>query len=102
MTTKELNTVEYNPRITGYFQCAVESIQGHRTMLKVENEWGHVVAVNVFLEKVQAYRTRTIEQDIIIEVGDAQAPVMSGTGFEDFFGHVHSFRYYINWREIVT
>ena len=71
-------------------------------MLKVENEWGHVVAVNVFLEKVQAYRTRTIEQDIIIEVGDAQAPVMSGTGFEDFFGHVHSFRYYINWREIVT
>ena len=76
--------MEYNPRITGYLQCAVNQYDnhkpGHRTMLKVENEWGHVVAVNVFLEKVQAYRTRTIEQDIIIEVGDAQARSCRGLG----------------------
>ena len=94
VTTKELNTVEYNPRLTGYFSAQFNQYDhrkpGHKTILKVENEWGHVVAVNIFIERVPAYRT--VEQDIIIEVDDTKAPVMSGAGSEDFFGYVHSFR----------
>ena len=88
VTAKELNTAEYNPRLTGYFSAQLNqyaySDVVRKTILEVENEWGHVVAINLFINNVRYRRTK--ELDVIIETDNATAPIISGTGLEDYFG----------------
>ena len=88
VTAKELKTAEYNPRLTGYFSAQLNqyaySDVVRKTILEVENEWGHVVAINLFISNLR-YRS-TKELDVIIETDNARAPIISGTGLEDYFG----------------
>ena len=82
IATKPLNNQQYNPRLTGYFsaqlnQQAFETTR-HKILLKLENQWGHVVALNFFLRNSVIPDTQ--EYDVIIELDQANAPTVSGTG----------------------
>lgn len=92
--TKELKISEYKPRLTGYFSAQfneyVYEQATHHTMFKVDDEWGHVVAVHALLGTVGYNRLQ--ELDIIVEIDGSNAPSVSGTGFEDYFGYAHGFR----------
>jgi hypothetical protein len=92
--TKELFVAEYHPHLTGYFSAQLHQ-QGfdlihHKTILHLENQWGHVVALNFFLQNKRIPSTQ--ELDIIIETDEANVPVYSGTGLEDFFYYIHDFQ----------
>ena len=92
INTKQIDITEYNPRLTGYFSAQLnryESIsKSHKTLLHVENEWGHVVAINLIANA----QGGSEENDIIIETNNATAPIISGTGLEDYFGYTHDFK----------
>ncbi|CAB3996044.1 Hypothetical predicted protein [Paramuricea clavata] len=84
--------MEYNPRLTGYFIAQLNRYESvamrHNTLLHVQNEWGHVVAINLFVNAPGGFG----ENDVIIETENAIAPVISGTGLEDYFGYTHDFK----------
>lgn len=93
INTKQMDTVEYNPRLTGYFSAQLNRYEtlcryGQKTLLHVENQWGHVVAINLFANVQGGCE----ENDVIVETENAVAPVFSGTGLEDYFGYVHAFK----------
>ena len=81
-TTKPLDMNQYNPRLTGYFSAQLQQqifwITHNKIMLKLENEWGHVVALNFFLRNTLVAYTQ--ENDVIIEIDQANVPTISGTG----------------------
>ena len=94
ISTKKLNIDEYHPRLTGYFNAQLHQ-QGfdnkhHKTILHLKDQWGHVVAINFFLRNMMVPSTH--ELDVIIETDEANAPIFSGTGLEDFFHYVHDFK----------
>ena len=90
--TKQMDIQKYNPRLTGYFSAQLNrydsTLDKHKTLLKVENEWGHVVAINLIVNARNVFA----ENDVIIETDNAVAPVISGTGLEDYFGYTHGFK----------
>ena len=91
INTKKMNIRSYNPRLTGYFSVQLNRYDFNNLNLKrilhVDNEWGHVVAINM----IGNFPPAGEELDIIIETDNAIAPVISGTGLEDYFGYVHHF-----------
>jgi hypothetical protein len=94
ISTKELNIEKYHPRLTGYFNAQLRQ-QGfdylhHKTILHLESQWGHVVGINFFMRNYMIASTH--ELDIIIETDEANVPVFSGTGLEDFFHFLHDFQ----------
>ena len=98
VSTKELNLDKYHPLLTGYFsaqlnQQALDSWH-YKTILRLENQWGQVVAINHFMNTYSVDLVH--ELDIIIETDDANLPVYSGTGFEDFYHYFHLFKGYYN------
>ena len=94
ISAKELNVEKYHPRLTGYFSAQLLQqgfdYEHHKTILHLENQWGHVVGINFFLRNDKIASTH--ELDIIIETDEANVPVFSGTGLEDFFHYVHDFQ----------
>ena len=92
INTKEMNIRFYNPRLTGYFSVQLNRNEITTVKLKrifhVDNEWGYVVAINI-LGNFPSYGE---ELDVIIETENASAPVISGTGLEDYFGYIHHFQ----------
>ena len=94
ISAKKLNVEKYHPRLTGYFSVRLLQqgfdYQHHKTILHLENQWGHVVGINFFLRNYKIVSTQ--ELDIIIEIDEANVPVFSGTGLEDFFHYVHDFQ----------
>ena len=98
ISTKELNIDEYQPILTGYFNAQLYQqrfdYDHHKTILHLENQWGHVVALNLFLDNKKIASTQ--ELDIIIETDEANVPFYSGTGLEDFFYYVHEFIFHKN------
>ena len=82
ITTKPLDINEYNPRLTGYFSAQLNQqafgTKHNKILLKLENQWGHVVALNFFLKNTKVPDTQ--EYDVIIELDQANAPTISGTG----------------------
>ena len=93
VSTKELSLDKYHPLLTGYFSAQLNQQnfdrKHHKTIFRVQNQWGHVVAINYFMNNYKVSSTH--ELDIIIETDDANVPVLSGTGFEDFFHYFHLF-----------
>ena len=94
ISTKKLDFEEYHPRLTGYFNAQLQqqafTHHDHQTIFHLQNQWGHVVAINFFLKNDKIASTH--ELDVIIETDEANAPVFSGTGLEDFFHYVHDFQ----------
>ena len=94
ISAKKLNVEKYHPRLTGYFSAQLLQqgfdVHHHKTILHLENQWGHVVGINFFLRNDKIASTH--ELDIIIEIDEANVPVFSGTGLEDFFHYVHDFQ----------
>ena len=94
ISAKKLNVEKYHRRLTGYFSAQLLQqgfdYQHHKTILHLENQWGHVVGINFFLRNDKIASTH--ELDIIIEIDEANVPVFSGTGLEDFFHYVHDFQ----------
>ena len=94
ISAKKLNVEKYHPRLTGYFSAQLLQqgfdYQHHKTILHLENQWGHVVGINLFLRNDKIASTH--ELDVIIETDEANVPVFSGTGLEDFFHYVHDFQ----------
>jgi len=94
ISAKKLNVEKYPPRLTGYFNAQLLQqgfdIHHHKTIVNLENQWGHVVGINFFLKNDKIVSTH--ELDIIIEIDEANVPVFSGTGLEDFFHYVHDFQ----------
>ena len=92
INTKQMDIMEYNPRLTGYISAQLNRYESmskkHTTLLHVENEWGHVVAIN----HIANTRYKFKENDVIIETDNTTAPAISGTGLEDYFGYTHGFR----------
>jgi hypothetical protein len=92
INTKQMDTMEYNPHLTGYFSAQLNRYEStgfkHKTLLHVENEWGHVVAINLLANAHGGCE----ENDVIVETDNATAPVFSGTGLEDYFGYTHDFK----------
>ena len=94
ITAKDLDVDTYHPQLTGYFSVQLNQ-QGfdydhHKTVLHLEKQWGHVVAINFFMRNSKIASTH--ELDLIIETDRADVPVWSGTGLEDFFHYVHDFQ----------
>ena len=94
ISAKKLNIEKDHPQLTGYFSAQLRQ-QGfdyahHKTILHLENQWGHVVAINFFLRNDKIASTH--ELDVVIETDEANVPVFSGTGLEDFFHYVHDFQ----------
>ena len=92
INTKKMNIRSYNPRLTGYFSVQLNRHEITNEKLKrifhVDNEWGYVVAINI-LGNFPSYGE---ELDVIIETDNASAPMISGTGLEDYFGYIHHFQ----------
>ncbi|XP_046863693.1 uncharacterized protein LOC124457498 isoform X2 [Xenia sp. Carnegie-2017] len=92
-STKLLDYKIYHPRLTGYFSAQLTQqgfdLKHNKDIFHLQNEWGHVVAVNFF------WRSKKISQaqelDINIETNNATAPIFPGTGLEDFFHYFHDF-----------
>jgi hypothetical protein len=87
ITSKPLDMNQYNPRLTGYFSAQLHQqvfgINYNKIMFKIENEWGHVVALNFFLRNTLVAYTQEI--DVIIEIDQANVPTISGTGIVNSF-----------------
>ncbi len=94
ISTKDLIVSKYHPRLTGYFSAQLHQqgfdLTHHKTILHLKDQWGHVVALNFFLRNIMVPSTH--ELDVIIETDEANVPVFSGTGLEDFFHYVHDFQ----------
>ncbi len=92
INTKRMDIIKYNPHLTGYFSAQLNRYEStafkHKTLLHVENEWGHVVAINLLANA----HGGSEENDVIVETDNASAPVFSGTGLEDYFGYTHDFK----------
>ena len=92
INTKQMDIMEYNPLLTGYFSAQLNRYESksrkHKTLLHVENEWGHVVAINLIANA----QGGSEENDVIIETNNATAPIISGTGLEDYFGYTRDFK----------
>ena len=100
VTIKELGMDKYHPSLTGYFSAQLNQqgfdLKHHKTVFHVENQWGHVVAVNYLMRNKGAGSGRTQELDIIIETEGSNVPVYSGSGVEDFFHYIHDFGVFRN------
>ncbi|XP_046863103.1 uncharacterized protein LOC124456808 [Xenia sp. Carnegie-2017] len=98
ISSKKLTFEKYNFRLTGYFSAKLTQQvlyrEENKELLWLKSQWGHVVAINFFLRKY-AYHS-IIEEDVLIETNDAIAPIISGTGLEDFFHYFHTFESMIN------
>ena len=100
ISMKELDMEKYHPSLTGYFSAQLNQqsfdLYHHKTLFHVENQWGHVVAINYFMHNKGGGSGKTQELDIIIETDGSKVPVYSGSGIEDFFHYIHDFGIYRN------
>ena len=92
ITTKPLDIKAYNPQLTGYFSVQLQQqdfgIAHNNLIFKLEEQWGHVVAINFFLRNTMIGYTH--ENDVIIEIDQTNVPTIFGTGNQKRDHRIHS------------
>ena len=100
----EVSLVEnhYSQSDTGYFHVATtsykDSVDGFRTVLDLDNRWGHMVGLLMEVDNLRARRKLAYSQrwaalqaDPVLYIDGSKSATMLGTGLEDYFSYGHGF-----------
>ena len=92
----------YDSTTTGHFHAKRyyygEETNGWRSMLTLENFWGHIVAVVMETDNLKARedgplsaRWAALQADPVLYIDGSKSATMLGTGLEDYFSYSHGF-----------